>query len=58
MLLQWIALGAGVGIACGLASALFLFLQRVTTFREAHEWIVYTLPLAGILIGIVYERWG
>lgn len=59
LILQWIALGAGVGIACGLASALFLFLlERVTSFRESHEWIVYTLPVAGVVIGNIYERWG
>ena len=56
---QWIALGCAVGIACGIASAVFLLaLDWATRFRIAHEAIVYTLPLAGVAIGFVYQRWG
>ena len=52
-------LGAAVGVACGSASAAFLLLlERATVFRESHEYVIYTLPLAGALIGLVYERWG
>jgi H+/Cl- antiporter ClcA len=44
---------------CGIASAVFLLvLERAGNFRVAHEQIVYTLPLAGLVIGSVYERWG
>lgn len=58
-LLQWSLLGALVGVACGVASAVFLLLlDRATTFREAHEVIIYTLPAAGLALGLVYERWG
>ncbi len=58
-LLQWIGLGAAVGVACGAASAFFLhLLERATHFRETHELIVYTLPLAGLVLGFVYDRWG
>lgn len=56
---QWLLLGAVVGVACGLASGAFLLLlDRATQFREAHEAIVYALPAAGLVIGLVYERWG
>ncbi len=59
VILQWIALGGAVGVACGIASAVFLLLlDRATHFRIDHETLVYTLPLAGIVIGLVYERWG
>ncbi len=59
ILAQWAALGATVGIACGVASAAFLLLlDRATRFREAHEIIVYSLPVAGLVIGVIYERWG
>ena len=52
-------LGATVGVVCGVASAVFLFLlERATAFRLAHEAIVYALPAAGLVIGLVYERWG
>jgi H+/Cl- antiporter ClcA len=56
---QWIALGATVGLACGVASAVFLLLlERATSLREGHEVLVYALPVAGFAIGLVYERWG
>lgn len=52
-------LGALVGVACGLSSAAFLaLLDHATRFRERHELIVYTLPVAGVIIGLIYERWG
>lgn len=58
-LAQWLGLGALVGVACGAASALFLhLLERATTWRTSHEAIVYTLPLAGLVIGALYERFG
>jgi chloride channel protein, CIC family len=56
---QWIGLGSLVGVICGTASALFLWLlQRATDFRSSHELIVYTLPIAGLVIGSIYERFG
>jgi hypothetical protein len=55
----WLVLAAVVGLFCGAASALFLWsLELATDFRVAHEAIVYTLPLAGLLIGAIYERFG
>jgi H+/Cl- antiporter ClcA len=56
---QWILLGAVVGVICGLASAIFLVvLEKVTHFRTDHEVIVYTLPLAGLVIGALYSWLG
>ncbi|HET7542030.1 MAG TPA: chloride channel protein [Polyangiaceae bacterium] len=56
---RWLVLGALVGVLCGAASALFLFtLQLATDYRTGHELIVYALPLAGLLVGWVYERFG
>ncbi len=56
---QWIVLGSLVGVLCGASSAGFLWLlERATELRASHEAIVYTLPLAGIVIGLVYERLG
>jgi H+/Cl- antiporter ClcA len=44
---------------CGAASALFLWLlDRATEFRERHQVIVYTLPIAGLAVGWIYERFG
>jgi H+/Cl- antiporter ClcA len=56
---KWIALGAAVGVLCGAASALFLvLLDMATARREASEWLVYTLPLAGLALGFLLERHG
>ncbi len=56
---QWLLLGASVGGLCGVASAVFLaLLEGATEFRLAHESLVYALPLAGLVIGAVYGRWG
>ncbi len=58
-LVQWIALGALVGVVCGSASALFLhLLDRATALRGAHEPLVFALPLAGLALGTLYERFG
>ena len=56
---RWIGIGAVVGILCGSSSALFLYvLEWATTFRNGHEFIVYTLPVAGLAIGWFFERFG
>jgi H+/Cl- antiporter ClcA len=58
-LAQWIVLGAAVGVFAGAASALFLFLLgKVTDYRGGHEVIVYFLPVAGLVIGVLYARFG
>ncbi len=59
LVLQWLLLGALVGAISGGASALFLaLLQHATDFRVAHPVLVYGLPIAGALIGLIYERLG
>lgn len=56
---QWVLLGVAVGALCGAASAVFLWLLDVaTTFRTKSEVIVYALPVAGLAIGWIYERFG
>jgi len=52
-------LGALVGVVAGIASTAFLLLlDGATRLRETHLEIVYALPLAGVAIGFIYERWG
>lgn len=56
---QWLVLGALVGVVCGIASAIFLLLLDVVTHVRVHDdRYVYALPLAGLVIGLVYERFG
>jgi len=58
-LVKWIALGGAVGVVSGCASALFLWsLELVTETRMAHKSLILLLPLAGLLIGWVYSRYG
>lgn len=58
-LAQWIGLGTVVGVVCGAGSALFLWLlEVVTNVRTHNEGLVYALPVAGLVVGWVYERFG
>src|SRR5690349_9373038 len=58
-LAQWLGLGSLVGILCGAASALFLWLlDQATHFRVGHPQIIWALPAAGLCLGWLYERFG
>ncbi|WP_316812501.1 chloride channel protein [Pedobacter heparinus] len=58
-LLKWITLILIVGIAAGTLSAVFLAaLNLVTLFRDHHTWLLYLLPVAGLIIGLVYHHKG
>ena len=58
-LLKWAAIGGLVGVMSGSASAFFLAaLARVTAYREAHGGLLWLLPLAGLLVGLLYQRFG
>ncbi len=58
-ILRWLAVAGCVGILAGAASALFLAsLDWATATREAHPWLIAMLPVAGLLIGLAYHRWG
>ncbi len=58
-LLRWIVLGVASGVLAGLASFAFLeTLDRVTEVRVDEPWLVWLLPIAGLVIGFVYHRWG
>ncbi|RYZ62201.1 MAG: chloride channel protein, partial [Proteobacteria bacterium] len=57
--LLWLLLGASVGVACGASSAAFLAsLEVVTQLRIRHPGLVWLLPIAGLVLGGVYERYG
>jgi H+/Cl- antiporter ClcA len=48
-------LGSGIGLAC---SGFLYALDWVTLFRENNTAIIWFLPLAGLLIVFLYQRWG
>lgn len=58
-LVKWAALGGIVGLVAGLSSAALLeSLTRATEVREAHGWLLWLLPLAGLGVGLVYHHLG
>ena len=55
-LMKWLFLSAVSGLCIGSASALLLVsLNWATGYRENHLWILALLPLAGLLIGLMYH---
>jgi H+/Cl- antiporter ClcA len=55
----WMLVTAPIGVAAGSACALFLWsLEAATRARFEHPWLLYLLPLAGMLIGWLYSRHG
>jgi H+/Cl- antiporter ClcA len=53
--LKWIFICGLIGIFSGSASAFFLIsLEFVTQFRNQNNWIIWFLPLGGLLIGYLY----
>jgi H+/Cl- antiporter ClcA len=58
-LIKWLALGAIVGVLAGTAAAMLLVaLAGATAWREAHRWMIWLLPLGGLLSGLIYHYWG
>jgi H+/Cl- antiporter ClcA len=56
---RWFIMIVLTGIFSGAASAVFLHaLYWATDYREANVWIIVLLPLAGLLIGWSYYRYG
>ncbi|MGM1021358.1 MAG: voltage-gated chloride channel family protein [Bacillota bacterium] len=58
-LFKWIVLGSGVGILTGTASAFFMkSLDYVTDLRMSNPWLLFLLPLGGLLVSFLYFRYG
>ncbi len=56
---RWTAILAPMAAAVGAACALFLWaLDQATLLRFHYPWLLYLLPVAGFLIGLVYLRVG
>lgn len=54
-LAKWTLLAGFLGLLAGFASAVFLVgLDWVTQLRNAHPWLLYLLPLAGLAMGLFY----
>lgn len=58
-LLKWTFICLLIGGFTGTASAGFLWtLEWATNYREANLWIIWLLPIAGLVIGLSYHLYG
>ncbi len=58
-ILKWLLISLLTGACVGSASAGFLqSLDWVTHYRENHVWLIALLPVAGLLIGLLYHYLG
>lgn len=56
---QWLLLAGLTGLACALAGAAFTWcVAQATALRGAHPWLLYGMPLAGLVIVFSYRAWG
>jgi H+/Cl- antiporter ClcA len=57
--LKWAVYILSVGTSIGLMSAIFLkSLEWVTELRNTNDWLIYLLPLVGLLIAFFYKKYG
>jgi chloride channel protein, CIC family len=57
--LRWSAISTVVGILAGTASAgLLVSLEWATAVRESHRWLIALLPIAGLMVGLIYRHFG
>lgn len=57
--LRWLAVIVPMAMAIGSACAFFLWsLDRVTSLRFQHPWLLFLLPIAGLGVGCLYHYWG
>lgn len=58
-ILQLLFLGIIIGAICGLVGALFhILIDLVTKTREAHKYILFFLPIIGLIIIFLYDKLG
>lgn len=57
--LKWISICVLIGFLSGSASAFLLVaLEWAAQYREQHNWIIWLLPIGGLLIGLGYHYYG
>ena len=53
---RWVLLSTLTGAICGLVGSAFnLTVSRVTSFRGGHHWLIFLLPIGGVLIAALYH---
>jgi H+/Cl- antiporter ClcA len=57
--IKWFFICIICGLLIGSASVIFLYsLDQITTWRENNIWIIYTLPIIGLVVGGMYFYFG
>lgn len=57
--LRWLVLSGVIAALAGSASAVFLLaLDKATSLRELHHWLIWGLPIAGFCVGWIYLKLG
>jgi len=58
-LVFWLLLAGGVGLVCGVVGGAFHFvLDYAGIFRQNHSWLIWLLPVAGLIIVWTYRAAG
>ena len=54
-LCKWVLVSAIVGVLCGaLGTAFHIGVDAANVFRYGHPWMIWTLPLSGLVIVAIY----
>ncbi|HBB60878.1 MAG TPA: chloride channel protein, partial [Lachnospiraceae bacterium] len=54
---KWLLLSIVTGLVCGVTGALFeRCVEAVTEIRSEYEWLIFLLPLSGLLIVFLYRK--
>lgn len=58
-LIKWLVLAVLTGLSVGFISSLFArVLKFVTNYRTEHFWIFFLLPVSGLIIVFLYQKFG
>jgi H+/Cl- antiporter ClcA len=58
-IVTWTVVGSVVGLLAGIGSTVFLrSLDWATSSRESNGWLLFLLPLAGAVLGVLLDRFG
>ena len=58
-LIKWLVLAILTGLSVGFISSLFArVLKFVTNYRTEHFWIFFLLPVSGLIIVFLYQKFG
>jgi len=58
-MLEWTLYALLIGASVGVIGVAFeLSLEIVTELREMYDWIIFFMPVAGMLIVLMYRAWG